>query len=232
MSRDFRLVGDLARIAALRQWLDAGALDRGVEPRSAATVLVLRQAPDGVEVVTLKRAATMAFAPSMHAFPGGSVDERDSGVELADDIVQRAAVAMRVSAEVARRHLAAALREVTEETGIVLRPEDLRVRGRWLTPVFDRRRYDTWILAAMMPPGEMLQHLTSEAVSMQWSRPRDILDAFERDELVMLPPTMHALEQLASASSLEDYLAMPADPRVVMPRLFDEGGVLGLRVDL
>ena len=42
----------------------------------------------------------------------------------------------------------------------------------------------------------------------------------------------HALEQLAAASSLEDYLAMPADPRVVMPRLFDEGGVLGLRVDL
>ena len=54
-------------------------------------------------------------------------------------------------------------------------------------------------------------------------------DAPQRRAPRPVPP---ALEQLAAASSLEDYLAMPADPRVVMPRLFDEGGVLGLRVDL
>ena len=55
-----------------------------VRPRDAASVLLLRPAGvdgpgmAGIEVYMLRRARSMAFAPGMSAFPGGSVDLRDA----------------------------------------------------------------------------------------------------------------------------------------------------------
>ncbi len=46
-------------------------------PRRAATVLLLRDHADGMQVYLVRRAASMAFASGMYAFPGGSVDPRD-----------------------------------------------------------------------------------------------------------------------------------------------------------
>jgi hypothetical protein len=60
----------------------ARALGRGelevVPPRDAATVALLRDARDGVEVYLLRRVRAMAFAGGMHVFPGGAVDPADA----------------------------------------------------------------------------------------------------------------------------------------------------------
>ncbi|WP_347057367.1 hypothetical protein ABC795_11730 [Blastococcus sp. HT6-30] len=48
-----------------------------VEPRDAASVVLLRDGAAGPEVYLLRRRPAMAFAASMHVFPGGSVDPRD-----------------------------------------------------------------------------------------------------------------------------------------------------------
>src|SRR5206468_3672494 len=53
------------------------------EPRHAATVVLLRDAGDGMQAYLLRRTRTMAFAAGMYVFPGGSVDPRD--LTLADD---------------------------------------------------------------------------------------------------------------------------------------------------
>ena len=47
------------------------------EPRHAATVVVLRSSPDGLEVFLMRRSASMGFAAGMYVFPGGSVQETD-----------------------------------------------------------------------------------------------------------------------------------------------------------
>ena len=39
-------------------------------PREAATVLLLRDGPDGLETWLLRRVPKMAFAPGMSVFPG------------------------------------------------------------------------------------------------------------------------------------------------------------------
>src|SRR5687767_14532505 len=49
--------------------------------RDAATVVLLRERPNGPEVYLLRRAPSMAFAAGMHVFPGGSVDPRDAAQE-------------------------------------------------------------------------------------------------------------------------------------------------------
>jgi 8-oxo-dGTP pyrophosphatase MutT (NUDIX family) len=109
------------------------------QPRDAATVIVLRPAADaaatsatapvlatpagdGVEVLMLRRAAAMAFAPGAYVYPGGSVDLGDADLRVgwhgpsAADIGER----LGASPELARALVCAAVRETFEEAGILL----------------------------------------------------------------------------------------------------------------
>src|SRR6185369_5836966 len=43
-------------------------------PRPAATVLLLRDTPSGLEVLMTRRSATASFAPGAYVFPGGGID--------------------------------------------------------------------------------------------------------------------------------------------------------------
>ena len=47
-------------------------------PRPAATVLLLRDAANGPEVLMLKRSPTAAFVANAYVFPGGAVDASDT----------------------------------------------------------------------------------------------------------------------------------------------------------
>jgi 8-oxo-dGTP pyrophosphatase MutT (NUDIX family) len=97
-----------------------------VQPRLASTVVLMRPAPDGFEVYAIRRAATMAFAANMYAFPGGSVDPRD--LELAPQWAgpspQRWARRLRLDEPTARAVVCAAVREVFEESGVLLAGPD------------------------------------------------------------------------------------------------------------
>lgn len=97
-------------------------------PRPAATVMLLRDRPGGVEVYTIRRAGTMAFAAAMHAFPGGTVDPRDAGRDLRWAGPAPAAWAARLGLDddtAARAVVCAAVRETFEETGVLLAGPDL-----------------------------------------------------------------------------------------------------------
>ena len=96
-----------------------------VTPVPAATVVLLRPSPRGVEVLLTHRPATMAFAAGMHVFPGGRVDAADSDDNLAArSVLDRAAAAARFGDEltpaIALAHHVAAIRELWEEAGILL----------------------------------------------------------------------------------------------------------------
>jgi glyoxylase-like metal-dependent hydrolase (beta-lactamase superfamily II)/8-oxo-dGTP pyrophosphatase MutT (NUDIX family) len=96
-----------------------------VVPRPAATVVLLRTGTSGLEVLLVERPATMAFAPGLHAFPGGAIDDGDRAPELAElstwrpDELARAFGGELDPAE-ALATAVAAIRELFEETGILL----------------------------------------------------------------------------------------------------------------
>jgi 8-oxo-dGTP pyrophosphatase MutT (NUDIX family) len=100
-----------------------------VAPRHAATVLLLRDDPSGLQVYFLRRPARSSFAASAYVFPGGALDGEDSAddlLALAPDFdAQAAAARMRLDVDddsvrcAAGLHVAA-VREVFEETGILL----------------------------------------------------------------------------------------------------------------
>lgn len=93
--------------------------------RDAATVLLLRRSAAGTSVLMGMRGATAVFMPSKYVFPGGAVDAEDAAAPVA-----------RALAEPHRKRLiaepregvspnadaiaAAALRELAEETGLLI----------------------------------------------------------------------------------------------------------------
>jgi 8-oxo-dGTP pyrophosphatase MutT (NUDIX family) len=170
------------------------------EPRQAASIIVLRDSPEGPEVLLVRRNPAQRFMGGAWVFPGGAVHTED------DD------------------HAAAAVRELREEAGIAL-PAGSEVVpwSRWITPEEVKVRFDTWFFVAAAPPGAQASPDGGECVEARWLRPAAALEAFGRDELMLVFPTIKHLEALAQAESVADALdkartreVVPVQPRVVV----------------
>ncbi|MCW2772713.1 MAG: hypothetical protein JWN91_1039 [Nocardioides sp.] len=93
-----------------------------VEPRDAATVILMRPSADGPEVYYMRRQVSMDFAGGMCVFPGGGVDPRDFDTTVAWAGPSPAEWAARLGCdeETARALVCAAVRETYEESGVLL----------------------------------------------------------------------------------------------------------------
>jgi 8-oxo-dGTP pyrophosphatase MutT (NUDIX family) len=92
-------------------------------PRPAATVTLVRDTPNGIEVLMMQRNFQSVFVPGAYVFPGGAVDRHDGSAEVA------ALCTGLDDAEASRRlgiasgglaYWVAAIRESFEEAGILL----------------------------------------------------------------------------------------------------------------
>jgi 8-oxo-dGTP pyrophosphatase MutT (NUDIX family) len=90
----------------------------------AATVLLLRDCAQGVEVYLQRRRPRLGFAGGMWAFPGGRVDEADGdpAIDARWSGPSPAAWARRLDVDLAtaRAYVVAACRETLEEAGVLL----------------------------------------------------------------------------------------------------------------
>ncbi len=219
-------------LARAEEWL---AVDDPpvVTPRLAATVMLLRDTSVGPEVYVQRRVASMAFAPSRVVFPGGGVDPGDHDLDPTTPGLARLAESMGVDPVAAAPYAAAAVREVEEECGVRLEVSGLRGRGHWVTPAFEPRRYDTWILAAGLPLGQDARGTTTESDHSRWARPGELLDRFAAREVRMLPPQVWALESLAGFDTAAAFLAdRPRVARIVPELVRAEDGTVVLRTVL
>ncbi len=96
--------------------------DTPAQPRDAATVVLMRDAPLGPEVYLLRRQTSMAFAAGMCVFPGGGVDDRDddASIRWAGPTAQEWAGQLGTDPATARALVCAAVRETFEESGVLL----------------------------------------------------------------------------------------------------------------
>jgi 8-oxo-dGTP pyrophosphatase MutT (NUDIX family) len=93
-----------------------------VEPRDAATVVLMRPSCAGPAIYLLRRQTSMAFAGGMYVFPGGGVDPRDfdASVAWAGPPPSDWASRLGVDEAEARALVCAAVRETFEESGVLL----------------------------------------------------------------------------------------------------------------
>jgi 8-oxo-dGTP pyrophosphatase MutT (NUDIX family) len=172
-----------------------------VEPRQAASLILLRDSPDGAEVLLVQRNPEQRFMGGAWVFPGGAVHD----AEDAD-------------------HAATAVRELEEEAGIRL-PEDAELIpfSRWITPEGElvNIRFDTWFYTARAPDGAEARPDGGECVDSCWITPAGALEAHARDELALVFPTIKHLELLSEMHTVDATLAAARERRIepVLPKV-------------
>ncbi|HSE00861.1 MAG TPA: hypothetical protein VLB72_09025, partial [Burkholderiales bacterium] len=94
-----------------------------ITPQPAATLMLVRDALHGLEVLMLQRSQALAFMPGVHVFPGGALDAADDSPALRalcagiDDAAASRALGIQRGG---LAHWIAAIREAFEEAGILL----------------------------------------------------------------------------------------------------------------
>lgn len=179
-----------------------------VEPRQAASLILLRDSADGAEVLLVKRNPAQRFMGGAWVFPGGAVDAGERSDPAAT-----------------------AVRELEEEAGIALPAvAELVPFSRWITPEGENVtiRFDTWFFAAEAPAGAEARPDGGECVDARWLTPAGALAAHARDELALVFPTIKHLELLSETGSVEETLtaarARPVKP--VLPKVAEQDGAV------
>ncbi|HEX5965956.1 MAG TPA: MBL fold metallo-hydrolase, partial [Pyrinomonadaceae bacterium] len=75
---------------------------------------------------------------------------------------------------------------------------DFTYVGRWVTPPFNARRFDTWFFLVNCPPKQEPNVIAGELAGGEWLPARDAYARWMRDEVVAVPPTLHALRMLGA----------------------------------
>jgi len=158
--------------------------DAGVTaPIPAATVVLLRDAADGVEVLMLRKNSKITFG-GMWVFPGGKIDDEDFD---ADADIERAA-------------RAAAAREAREEAGLVLSPDAFELFAHWTPPPGPQKRFATFFFAAQAEADHDIVIDQGEIEDHAWIQPGLALAAHARGEIDLVPPTWITLYHIARYS--------------------------------
>jgi len=198
----------------------------GVVPKDAAAVILLRQNtdPQNPEIYWVKRSDKLAFLGGYHAFPGGQIDAGDAEVDVrnapdavtavmisgaARELFEELGVLVTHGGEALTKGQRASLLDDLESGRmswpallkhyeLYLDANDFTYVGRWVTPPFNSRRFDTWFFLVNCPPKQEPHVIVGELQEGEWITASDAYGRWLRDEVVAVPPTLHALRTIAA----------------------------------
>ena len=177
-----------------------------VSAKPAASVMVVRESDQDLEVLLLKRNQKITFHGGAWVFPGGRVDDADSGDFTID------------SEEAGRL---AGVREVKEEAGLTLIPSALVPFSHWTTPVDLPKRFATWFFFAPTASRNEVIIDNSEIVDFMWIRPEEALKSHRKGALELPAPAYVTLLKFSSCASVTqlEHKIKSSDVQYFAPRL-------------
>ena len=197
----------------------------------AATVVLLRDSPEGPEVLLLERPHHRGSFAGAWVFPGGAVDAADrlptdaaapagrtaTAVEsagpaidpanpdaLADSVDPNAEAGAEDVEQLAARR--AAVREVWEETGLQVSSAALVATALWVPPSSAPKRLRTWFYLTTAPPGTIVL-AEDEVIDYAWLRPTAALERHASAVLTLVAPTWVTLHGLQGHGSVAEIVA-------------------------
>ena len=201
--------------------------------RAAATVLLLRDTPEGIEVLMTRRSAKASFVPGAFVFPGGGIDAADAcchnqcqrRATQTDSTLTQAVAAIRESFEelgvLLARHADGRWASQIEidgmdrtsdfaaqcaARGLTLAASDVFVLARWITDRDLPKRFDVPFLVARMPPDQTPVADETEQFEPVWVRPADALARHQAGTFFMIFPTIRTLQQLQAFATVDAVL--------------------------
>jgi 8-oxo-dGTP pyrophosphatase MutT (NUDIX family) len=172
----------------------------------AATVVLLRDSADGLEVLMLERPGKGTFAGAW-VFPGGKVDPEDyvaAEAEAGGPAAADTAVVNDLAQQLAAARNAG-VRETFEETGLRISGQELVHLSNWVPRHSLVRRFQTWFFVAAAPVGEV-QLNDGELAGYAWLSPREALSRHQSGSMQLVPPTWVTLHELSGFATVADAL--------------------------
>ena len=202
--------------------------------RPAATVLLLRDSPEGIQVLMTRRAMTASFAPGAYVFPGGGIDAADAlahpqsrrRASQSDLHLTQAIAAIRESFEelgvllachadgrvadtqdIATLDRKAPFAPQCAARGLTLMGEQVFVLAHWITDRDLPRRFDVPFLVARMPEGQIPVADETEQFEPVWISPKQALAQHAAGTFFIIFPTIKTLERLQAFASVDAVLS-------------------------
>ena len=201
--------------------------------RAAATVLLLRDTPDGLEVLMTRRSSKASFVPGAYVFPGGGIDPadacchalaqrratqsaqalteaiagiRESFEELGILLARHADGSWATQAEIDAMERQGNLSAQCAARGLTLAASDMFVLARWITDRDLPKRFDVPFLVARVPPEQTPVADETEQFEPVWVRPGDALARHQAGNFFMIYPTIVTLERLQKLATVDAVL--------------------------
>src|ERR1043166_51835 len=196
-------------------------------PKDAAAVILLSHNTNPVapEVFLVRRSEKLAFLGGYHAFPGGQFDPSDAEVLVnnapdaerataitcaARELFEETGVLIARGGDTLTQGQRASLLDdlhagrmswpaLLKHYELQLDAEDFTFVGRWVTPPFSARRFDTWFFLVKCPPKQRAQVAADgELESGEWIGAGAALASWQSSKLLAVPPVIHALKTLSA----------------------------------
>ncbi|MBA6412782.1 NUDIX hydrolase [Parahaliea sp. F7430] len=190
-------------------------LSGSVEPiYPSATVILMRDAHSGPEVLLVQRSTAVKHMGGMWVFPGGRVDPADDPGD----------------GDPLRTAMNAAIRETEEEAGLKITEDQLEYLSHWTTPEGAKKRFSTWFFLAILEDDQEVQVDGGEIAFHRWLSPRVAFEEIRdpNNPFRLMPPTYVSLVDLADYSDCQaarEAIAKREPISYVPNMVFIEGGI-------
>jgi 8-oxo-dGTP pyrophosphatase MutT (NUDIX family) len=110
------------------------------------------------------------------------------------------------------------LAEITRKENIFLFPDTLIPYSHWITPEFEKKRFNTRFFLAKLPTGQTPLADAMELTESLWVTPQKALEMHRQKEIILMPPTLKTIEELSAFSNIDE-LFSAAKTKIIYPIL-------------
>jgi 8-oxo-dGTP pyrophosphatase MutT (NUDIX family) len=126
-----------------------------------------------------------------------------------------------------------ALLDLCKREGLRLTTDDIHYVSHWITPMGEKRRFDTRFFIARAPQAQEPLHDDGETIESFWISPQEAIERAHEKDLMLMPPTKANIEFLLPFKTADEVLAAAAEvgtPQTILPKLKidSDGRVLGI----
>jgi 8-oxo-dGTP pyrophosphatase MutT (NUDIX family) len=110
------------------------------------------------------------------------------------------------------------LTEIVRKENILLFPDSLIPYAHWITPEFEKKRFNTHFFLAKLPPGQTPLADAMELTESLWVTPQKALEMHCRREIILMPPTLKTIEELSAFRNINE-LFSATQKKIIYPIL-------------
>jgi len=190
-------------------------------PKDASAVILLNQ--DFSQVLWAQRNPKLAFLGGWHAFPGGKVEPSDAEIEVKNCIdaefarlivaaarecfEETGVLLVRNGGKLTKGQRASlhddlisgrsSFAEILADWNLWIDAEDFFYTGFWTTPQFSPIRFKTRFFVAACPAKQTPYAAITELQNVEFIEPREALRRWANSEVLISPPVLITLKELA-----------------------------------